>query len=64
MASVPFSWMWRDPAESIDRLREMRDRMEAAEKEMKARALIRKRRKVRKLLKAAKARQLKGQSNG
>lgn len=64
MANVPFSWMWGDPAENVDRLREMKQRMEKAEKEIKARDRIKKARKWRKLLKQAKARQLKGQSNG
>lgn len=49
MSGLPFAWMWRDPAESVDRLREMRARMDRAEKEL------------RKLLKMAKARELKGQ---
>lgn len=64
MASVPFSWMWGDPAENVDRIRDMRERMAKAEKEQKERDRIRKRRKIRKLVKQAMARQLKGQSNG
>lgn len=64
MAGGPFSWMWRDPAENIDRLRDLRARMEKAEKEIKERDRIRKRRRIRKLVKLAEARQLKGQSDG
>ena len=64
MAALPFSWMWGDPAEVIDRLRPMRVRMDAAEKEMKERDLRNKKRRIRKLVKQAKARILKGQSNG
>jgi hypothetical protein len=64
MSSVPFSWMWRDPAEVLDRLRPMRARMAVAEKELKERERRRKARRIRKLVKLAKARMLKGQSNG
>lgn len=39
----------------------MKARMEAAEKEIKERDRIRKARRIRKLVKAAKARELKGQ---
>jgi len=51
----------REQAESVDRLREMRARMDRAEKELRERELRHKRRRVRKLLKMAKARELKGQ---
>ncbi len=61
MPMAPFSWMWGDPADHLDRIREMRTRLEKAEKERKARELIKKRRKIRSLLKKAKARQLRGQ---
>lgn len=61
MSAAPFSWMWKDPAEVLDRLRPMKARMEAAEKEIKERDRIRKARRIRKLVKAAKARELKGQ---
>ena len=64
MASLPFSWMWGDPSEVIDRLRPMQQRMATAEKEMKERDLRNKKRRIRKLVKQAKARLLKGQSNG
>ena len=61
MSSVPFSWMWGDPAEVVDRLRILKDRLEKAEKEQLERDRRRKARKIRKLVKAAKARVLKGQ---
>lgn len=61
MAMPPFSFMWSDPAECVDQIRDMKHRMAEAEKEIKARELIRKRRRIRKLVKQAKARQLKGQ---
>ena len=64
MSSLPFSWMWGDPSEVIDRLRPMQLRMATAEKEMKERDLRNKRRRIKKLVKQAKARLLKGQSNG
>lgn len=61
MSAAPFSWMWKDPAEVMDRLRPMKERMAAAEKEIKERDRIRKARRIRKLVKAAKARELRGQ---
>lgn len=61
MAQLPFSWMWQDPAETVDRLRGMRERMAKAEQEMRERDRRRKSRRLRQLVKAAKARQLKGQ---
>lgn len=61
MSLPPFGWLWGDPAESVDRLRDLRQRLEAAEKEQRARELRANRRKIRKLLKAAKRRALKGQ---
>lgn len=61
MSSVPFSWMWRDPAEVLDRLRPMRARMAVAEKELKS-ASVAARRRIRKLVKLAKARMLKGRT--
>lgn len=60
MASVPFSWMWRDPAQTIDQLRQMRSRMEAEEKRLKEVERRRKARRIRKLVRAAMAGQLKG----
>lgn len=56
MRAPPFSWLWGDPAESLDRLRVTRDRFEKADKEYRERERRRKARKIRKLLKAAKAR--------
>lgn len=64
MSAPPFAWMWGDPAESLDRVRSMRERMAKADKEYQERERRRKARKWRKLLKAAKGRELKGQSNG
>ena len=61
MSWVPFSWMWGDPAEVMDRLRPMKQRLEVAEKEQKERDRRRKARRIRKLVKAAKARELMGQ---
>lgn len=62
--NVPFSWMWRDPAEVYDRLHAMKDRMAVAAKEMQERERRIKARRIRKLVKLAKARMLKGQGNG
>ena len=64
MAAVPFSWMWRDPAEVIERLQPLQARMAIADKEMKERERRTKARRIRKLVKQAKARMLKGQSHG
>lgn len=61
MSSVPFSWMWGDPAEVVDRMRALKDRLAKAEKEQQERDRRRKARKIRKLVKLAKARALKGQ---
>lgn len=61
MSVVPFSWMWGDPAESVDRLRGMQERMAKAEQDMKERERRRKARRIRKLVKAAKAGKGKGQ---
>lgn len=61
MSGVPFSWMWGDPAEVMDRLRPLKAQLEKAAKEQKERDRIRKARRIRKLVKAAKARELRGQ---
>lgn len=61
MSGVPFGWMWGDPAAHLDRLRSVRSRLEAADKEFRAREIKRNQRRIRKLVKAAKAQQLKGQ---
>ena len=61
MSLPPFSWMFKDPAEIIDDIRGIRKRLEEAEKKRKAQELKANRRKIRKLLKAAKRRELKGQ---
>jgi len=59
--TLPFSWMYRDPAEVVDEIRDLRKRMEEFERKQKEVDLRRRRRKIRKLLKQAKARELKGQ---
>jgi hypothetical protein len=53
--------MWSDPAEVVDRMRALKDRLAKAEKEQQERDRRRKARKIRKLVKLAKARALKGQ---
>ncbi|MBS1198140.1 MAG: hypothetical protein H6R18_1925 [Proteobacteria bacterium] len=58
--AVPFSWMWGDPAETIDRLRSMRKAMEAEEKRLKEQERRRKSRRIRMLVRLAKAGELKG----
>lgn len=60
MTSLPFSWLWRDPAETIDRLRAMKARMAKAEQEMKERERRIKARRIKRLTKLAMAGQLKG----
>lgn len=54
--------MYGDPAEFMDRMREMRKDMEQAEKQIKERARIKKSRRIRKLVKLAMAGKLKGRS--
>lgn len=61
MSLPAFDWLWRDPAESMDRLQSLKERLLREEKEFKARERRRKARQIRKLVKAAKARELKGQ---
>jgi hypothetical protein len=55
--ALAFSWMYGDPSIVVDRLRGLRER----DKEFKERERKRKARNIRKLVKMAKARQLKGQ---
>jgi hypothetical protein len=55
MASVPFSWMWKDPALITDQLIGMRERMAAEEKRIKEQDRRRKARKIRQLTRMAKA---------
>ena len=59
--ALAFDWMYRDPAEVVDRLRATRERLAKADKEMAARERRIKARRIRKLVKLAKKRQLKGQ---
>lgn len=61
MSAPPFAWMWSDPAEHMDRLQALKERLLQEEKEFKERERRRKARKIRKLVKQAMARQLKGQ---
>lgn len=56
-----FSWLWGDPAECADRRRSMEDRVAEAEREMAERERKRKARRIRALVKLAKAGKLKGQ---
>lgn len=60
MTSVPFGWMYQDPALIIDRLRSLRVRMEAEEKRLREQDRRRKARRIRKLTKLAMAGKLKG----
>lgn len=55
MASVPFSWMWKDPALITDQLIGMRERMALEEKRLKEQDRRRKAMNIRKLTKLAKA---------
>mgnify|MGYP007071648054 CR=1 FL=1 len=57
MSALPFSWMYGDPAEVVDRLRDLRQR----DAEFRERERKRKARRIRQLTRMAKARQLKGQ---
>lgn len=56
--ALPFSWMWRDPAEVIERIEEEIAPLIKRGEELELRN---KRRRIRRLVKMAKARQLKGQ---
>lgn len=58
---VPFSWLWQDPAESLDRFRALKARMEKEEAAFKERERKRKARRIRQVVKQAMSRQLKGQ---
>lgn len=60
MASVPFSWMYKDPALITDQLIGMHERMAVEEQRLKAQARRNKARKIRKLTKLAKACAFKG----
>ena len=62
MSGMPmFSWMFRDPAECVDRRRFMERRIAEAEAERLDRERRRKARKIRKLVRLAKAGKLRGQ---
>lgn len=60
MASVPFSWMLRDPALIADQLIGLHERMAMEEKRMQEQERRRKARKIRRLVRLAKAGKLKG----
>lgn len=62
MTAPPFSRFWGDPAQHLDEWRHLQRQLAKAEQEQRERDLKRKRRRIRKLLKQAKARQLKGQT--
>lgn len=59
MSKVPFSWMWGDPADSVDRIRALRKDAEAYEKKRMEQLRIKKSRRIRKLVKLAMAGKLK-----
>lgn len=61
--SLPFSWMWKDPALTIDQVRSLRARMDAEEKRLKEAERKRKARRIRQLTRLAKAGALKGSGN-
>lgn len=63
MASVPFSWMWKDPALITDQLIGMRERMALEEKRLKEQERRRKARKIRQLTNLAKAGAFKDKPN-
>lgn len=56
--ALPFSWMYRDPAEVAERMQEEIAPLLRRGEELELRN---KRRRIRRLVKLAKARQLKGQ---
>lgn len=60
MTGVPFGWMYQDPALIIDRLRSMRLRVALEEQRLREQDRRRKARKIRKLVRLAKAGKLKG----
>lgn len=60
MSGPLLAWMYRDPALITDDLRALRERLAKAEAEMRERDRRRKARRIRKLVKLAKAGKLKG----
>lgn len=60
---LPFSWMWKDPALTIDQIRSLRARIDAEEKRLKEAERKRKARRIRQLTRLAKAGALKGSDN-
>ncbi len=61
MSALFFSRWWGDPAESLDERRSLQKRCEEYEKRQKEIERRNKARKLKKLVKQAKARELKGQ---
>ena len=61
--TLPFSWMWKDPALTIDQIRNLRARMDAEEKRLRDVERKRKARRIRQLTRLAKAGALKGSDN-
>lgn len=61
--TLPFSWMWKDPALTIDQIRNLRARMDAEEKRLKDVERKRKARRIRQLTRLAMAGALKGSDN-
>lgn len=60
MGSVPFSWMWADPATTLDRIRAMRVKDEEGERRAKEATRKRKARRIRRLTKLAMSGALRG----
>lgn len=60
MSSVPFGWMYQDPALIVDRLRGLRARLALEEQRLREQDRRRKARRIRRLTKLAMAGQLKG----
>ncbi|WP_374615483.1 hypothetical protein [Thauera aminoaromatica] len=57
---LPFSWMWQDPALVVDDIRALRQGVAAEEKRLAEQERRRKARRIRKLVRMAKAGKLKG----
>lgn len=62
MSTVPFSWMWGDPAATLDRLREIRASVAEEEARLRVADRQRKARRIRKLTKLAMAGNRKGKA--
>lgn len=62
MSWLPFSWMWGDPAETVDAMRKIRADLAAEEKRLKEQERKKKARRIRKLTRLAMAGKLKGKA--